>query len=124
MRGARVAFDLTVNSFDNRVPEALDSLTPDVWVCVFKDSTSPLPILIGLSHDVLDRGIGHVGSIAIPDFVWDILAPRGGGGGRARSLYATPPPQPPPQDGVLILAHFARAACWLACLLACCLLAC
>ena len=75
MRGARVAFDLTVNSFDNRVLEALDSLTPDIWVCVFKDSTSPLPILLGLSHDVLDRCIGQVGSIAIPDFVWDMLAP-------------------------------------------------
>ena len=60
MRGARVAFDPTVNCFDNRVLVALDSLTPEVWVCVFKDSTSPLPILVGLSHDVLDRGIGQV----------------------------------------------------------------
>ena len=54
---------------------ALDSLMPQVWVCVFKDSTSPLPILVGLSHDVLDRGIGQVGSIPIPDFIWDALAP-------------------------------------------------
>ena len=75
MRGARGAFDMTVNCFDNRVLVALVSLTPEVRVCVFKDSTSPLPILGGLSHDVLDRGNGQVGSIPIPDFICDALAP-------------------------------------------------
>ena len=75
MRGARVAQDLNINVFDQRVLEALDALTPEVWVCIFKDSASPVTILIGLDPAVLDRGIGRVGSIQISDFYWDLLAP-------------------------------------------------
>ena len=75
MRGARVAADLCVDSFDPRVLHALDALSQDVWLCGFKDSTSPVVCLIGLTHEVLDRGIGQVGAIRIPDFIWDLLAP-------------------------------------------------
>ena len=53
----------------------MDALSPDVWLCVFKDSTSPVVCLIGLTHEVLDRGIGQVGAIHVPEFIWDLLAP-------------------------------------------------
>ena len=37
--------------------------------------TYELAFLIKKKKDVLDRGIGQVGSIPIPDFIWDALAP-------------------------------------------------
>ena len=64
-----------MTNFDERVLQALDSLTPEVWICIFRDTTSPVTILVGLDPDVLNRGIGQIGSIPIPDFVWDLLAP-------------------------------------------------
>ena len=75
MRGARVAFDISVSSFDERVLQALDALTPEVWICIFKDTTSPITLLIGLDRSVLDRGIGQIGPISIPPFIWNFLAP-------------------------------------------------
>ena len=75
MRGVRVAHDISMPSFDERGPHALDSLTPEVWICTFCDTTSPITILVGLDHDVLNRGIGQIGYIPIPDFIWDFLAP-------------------------------------------------
>ena len=32
-------------------------------------------ILLGLDADVVDKGIGQMGSIAIPISIWDMLAP-------------------------------------------------
>ena len=55
---------------DSRAMYTLDELTPKVWICTFHDTT-----LLGLDGNVLDRGIGQVGSITIPDFIWDMLAP-------------------------------------------------
>ena len=75
MRGARVAFDISMSSFDERVLQALDALTPEVWICIFKDTTSPITLLIGLDRSVLERGIGQIGSISIPPFIWNFLAP-------------------------------------------------
>ena len=70
-----MAFDISMSSFDERVLQALDALTPEVWICIFKDTTSPITLLIGLDRSVLDRGIGQIGSISIPPFIWNFLAP-------------------------------------------------
>ena len=70
-----MAFDISMSSFDERVLRALDALTPEVWICIFKDTTSPITLLIGLDRSVLDRGIGQIGSISIPPFIWNFLAP-------------------------------------------------
>ena len=70
-----VARDLGVFDFLEAAITALDRLEPDLWPVVFRESTSPKPILVGLSLDVLERGIGEVGSIRIPDFIWHAVAP-------------------------------------------------
>ena len=70
-----VARDLGVFDFLEAAVAALDRLEPDLWPVVFRESTSPKPILVGLSLDVLERGIGAVGSIRIPDFIWHAVAP-------------------------------------------------
>ena len=58
-----------------RVSQAPGALSLDVWLCVFKDSISPVVCLIGLALENLDRGIVHVGTIRIREFIWDLLAP-------------------------------------------------
>jgi hypothetical protein len=75
MRGGCVAFDLGMVKVDDRLSEALDALRGDVWISVLRDSTSPVTLLINLNPKVLDRGIGLVGNIPIPEFNWDLLAP-------------------------------------------------
>ena len=69
-----MAFDISMSSFDERLLQALDVLTPEVWICIFKDTTSPITLLIGLDRSVLDRGICQIGSISIPPFIWNFLA--------------------------------------------------
>ena len=63
--------------FDEALMVALDRLEPGTWAVVFKDSTSPKLELVILSEEVLDRGIGEVGSINIPPFVWHVSGSRG-----------------------------------------------
>ena len=46
-----------------------------MWSCVLRDSTSPVTLLLSLDPSVLDRGLGPVGNIPIPEFLWDFLAP-------------------------------------------------
>ena len=75
MRGDRVAFDLGMVQVDERVLSALHALRGDIWACVLRDSTSPVTLVIGLDHEVLDRAIRPVGHIPIPDFIRDLLAP-------------------------------------------------
>ena len=75
MRGARVAMDLGMVSVDERLLTALDALWGDVWSCVLRDSTSPVTLHLGLDPEVLAKGIGQVGHIPIPKFIWDLLAP-------------------------------------------------
>ena len=75
MRGNVVARDWGVFDFLEAAVAALDRLEPDLWPVVFRESTSPKPILEELSPDVLERGIGAVGSIRIPDFIWHAVAP-------------------------------------------------
>ena len=70
-----VARDLGVFDFLEAAVAALDRLEPDLWPVIFRESTSPKPILVGLSLDVLERGIGAVGNIRIPDFIWHAVAP-------------------------------------------------
>ena len=60
---------------DDQLIAALDSLRGDVWSCVLRDSTSPVILLLRLDPSVLDRGLGPVGNIPIPEFLWDFLAP-------------------------------------------------
>ena len=60
---------------DDQLIAALDSLRGDVWSCVLRDSTSPVTLLFSLDPSVLDRGLGPVGNIPIPEFLWDFLAP-------------------------------------------------
>ena len=60
---------------DAQLIAALDSLRGDVWSCVLRDSTSPITLLLSLRPSVLDRGLGPVGNIPIPEFLWDFLAP-------------------------------------------------
>ena len=40
-----------------------------------RDSTSPITLLLSLDPSVLDTGLGPVGNIPIPEFLWDFLAP-------------------------------------------------
>ena len=60
---------------DDQLIAALDSLRGDVWSCVLRDSTSPVTLLLSLDPSVLDTGLGQVGNIPIPEFLWDFLAP-------------------------------------------------
>ena len=70
-----MARDLGMVDVDERLIVALDSLWGDVWSCVLRDSTSPVTLLLSLDPSVLERGLGPVGNIPIPDFLWDFLAP-------------------------------------------------
>ena len=58
---------------DDQLIAGLDSLRGDVWSCVLRDSTSPVTLL--LDPSVLARGLGPVGNIPMPEFLWDFLAP-------------------------------------------------
>ena len=60
---------------DDQLIAALGSLRGGVWSCVLRDSTFPVTLLLSLDPHVLDRGLGPVGSIPIPEFLWDFLAP-------------------------------------------------
>ena len=42
---------------------------------MLRDSTSPITLLLSLDPSMLDRGLGPVGNIPIPEFLWDFLAP-------------------------------------------------
>ena len=75
IQGGRVARDLGMVGVDERLITALDSLRGDVWSCVLRDSTSPVTLLLSLDPSVVDRGLGLVGNIPIPEFLWDFLAP-------------------------------------------------
>ena len=75
LRGNPLAADLGVLDFIPAVLLALDALVPEVWAAVFRESTSPKPILVGLSPEVLDRGIGDIGHINILSFIWHAVAP-------------------------------------------------
>ena len=77
IQGGRVARDLGMVDVDDQLIAALDSLRGDVWSCVLRDSTSPVTLLLSLDPSVLDRGLGPVGNIPIPEFLWDFLAPPG-----------------------------------------------
>ena len=75
LRGREIAEDLWVADFDEALLVALDRLEHGTWAVVFKDSTSLKPDLVVLSQEVLDRGIGEVGSINIPPFIWPTVVP-------------------------------------------------
>ena len=75
IQGGRVARDLGMVDIDDQLIAALDSLQGDVWSCVLRDSTSLVTLLLSLDPSVLDRGLGPVGNIPIPEFLWDFLAP-------------------------------------------------
>ena len=60
---------------DDALMADLDRLARGTWAVLFKDSTSPKPDFVVLSEEVLDRGIGEVGSINIPPFIWHAVVP-------------------------------------------------
>ena len=70
-----MARDLGMVDVDNQLIATLDSLRGDVWSCVLRNSTSPVTLLLSMDPSVLDRGLGPVGDIPIPEFLWDFLAP-------------------------------------------------
>ena len=72
---SRSARDLGMVDVDDQLIAALDSLRGDAWSCVLRDSTSPITLLLSLDPSVLDRGLGPLGNIPIPEFLWDFLAP-------------------------------------------------
>ena len=59
-RGWLAARDFAVSKFLGLFGEAMDSFKPEYWPCVLHDSTSPKLLLVGLSVDVLRRGLGRV----------------------------------------------------------------
>ena len=71
----RVARDLGMVDVDDPLITALESLRGDFWSCVLRESTSPVTLLLSLDPSVLDRGLGQLGNIPIPEFLWDFLAP-------------------------------------------------
>ena len=75
IQGGRVARDLGMVDVDDQLIAALDSLRGDVWSCVLRDSTSPVTLLVSLDPSMLDRGLGPVGNIPIPELLWHFLAP-------------------------------------------------
>ena len=75
IQGGRVARDLGMVDVDDQLIAALDSLRGDVWSCVLRDSGSPITLLLSLDPSVLDRGLGPVGNIPVPEFLWEFLAP-------------------------------------------------
>ena len=75
IQGGRVARDLGMVDIDDQLIAALDSLRGDVWSRVLRASTSPVTLLLSLDPSALDRGLGPVGNIPIPEFLWHFLAP-------------------------------------------------
>ena len=69
IQGERVAEDPGMVDVDEQLIAALHSLRGDVWSCVLRDSTSPVTLLVSLDPSVLDRGLGQVGNIPIPEFL-------------------------------------------------------
>ena len=69
IQGGRVARDLGMVHIDDQLIAALDSVRGDVSSCVLRDSTSPVTLLLSLDPCVLDRGLGPVGNIPIPEFL-------------------------------------------------------
>ena len=55
LQGGEIAEDLGVHDFDLAVVSTLDALSLEVWVMMLRKSTSPKPILIGLSARILER---------------------------------------------------------------------
>ena len=70
-----MAMDLGMVHVDESLLTALDALRGDVWSCVVRDFTSPIMILLGLDPEVMNRGIGAVSNILIPEFILDLLGP-------------------------------------------------
>ena len=67
IQGGRVARDLGMVDVDDQLIASLDSLRGDIWSCVLRVSTSPATLLLSLDPCVLDRGLGPVGNIPIPN---------------------------------------------------------
>ena len=64
----------------------LSSLDLATWETLLHDSTSPIPRATTLDESLLDKGLGPIGKVEIPQEVWDSLMPRAFG--RQSSLDA------------------------------------
>ena len=54
----------------------MDGLLLGVWAVVFKESTCPKLKVVFLTREVRKRGIGDMGSIAIPYFILSAVVSR------------------------------------------------
>ena len=54
----------------------LSSLDPETWETLLHDSTSPIPRATTLDETLLDKGLGPMGKVKIPQEVWDSLVPK------------------------------------------------
>ena len=54
----------------------LSSLDLATWETLLHDSTSPIPRATTLDGSLLDKGLGPIGKVKIPQEVWDSLVPR------------------------------------------------
>ena len=55
--------------------EVLEGIEEEKWPSLLHDNTSPLPRASKVSSDLVQRGIGDVGRVVIPDCVWDATVP-------------------------------------------------
>ena len=90
---------------DESLLTALDALQGDVWSCAVRDSTSPVTLLLGLNPVVLNKGIGAVGNIPNPGFIWDLLAPMDFSHVAARDLGTMPDISP---EGLIMTIALVR----------------
>ena len=105
VRGDRVAMDLGMVHVDESLLTALDALRGDVWSCVRRDSSSPVTLLLGLDPEILNRGVGPVGNIPIPEFIWDLLPPLDFSHVAARDLGSMPDISP---EGLIMARTLVR----------------
>ena len=73
VRGWLPARDFGLPNFLGLFCVAIDSFTVEVWACFLHDSTGPRLLLVGLTVDILGRGLGPVGCIHIPISIWQRL---------------------------------------------------
>ena len=75
VRGWLAARDFGIPNFLGLICVAMDSFTAKFWACFLRDNTSPKLPLVGLSVDILSRGLGPVGCTHIPLSIWRQLVP-------------------------------------------------
>ena len=73
--GHEATRDLRQLEFLRLITLALSSLDPEVWESLMHDSTTPKLPMQRIREEVLRRGLGVVGSVAIPREIWERYVP-------------------------------------------------